>query len=142
LWKNVSFFREGVERLGYQTLGTSTPIIPLFVGSEALAFRLCREALDMGVFVTPAIYPAVPMGHALIRTSVNPAHTREHLRAALGILATLASRHPLPQQDARTIPVARSMDLAELTHSHSAPVDGQIELAGALAIQDPGTASL
>jgi 8-amino-7-oxononanoate synthase len=113
LWENVEFFRKGVEKLGYQTLGTTTPIIPLFIGSETLAFRMCREALDLGLFTTPAIYPAVPMGHALIRTSVTPAHTREHLEAALGVLGTLARRHPIPKEDPSGLPPAREMDIIE-----------------------------
>jgi 8-amino-7-oxononanoate synthase len=113
LWENVEFFRKGVEKIGYQTLGTTTPIIPLFIGSETLAFLMCREALELGLFTTPAIYPAVPMGHAIIRTSVTPAHTREHLEAALDVLGTLARRHPIPKEDPSTLPHAREMDLIE-----------------------------
>jgi 8-amino-7-oxononanoate synthase len=110
LWDNVAYFREGVQRLGYNTLGSSTPIVPLFVGSETLAFVLRREAEELGLFVTPAIYPAVLPGHALIRTSVTPAHTRRHLDAALRVLETLAERHPIPNVDPATIPPAREMD--------------------------------
>ena len=110
LWENVAYFREGVQRLGYHTMGSTTPIVPLFVGSETLAFLICREAEELGLFVTPAVYPAVPPGHALIRTSVTPAHTREHLDTALQVLATLAGRHPIPNVDPETIPPAREMD--------------------------------
>jgi 8-amino-7-oxononanoate synthase len=110
LWENVTYFREGVQRLGYQTMGSTTPIVPLFVGSETLACRLCMEAQELGLFVTPAVYPAVPPGHALIRTSVTPAHAREHLDTALGVLATLAQRHPIPNVDPVTVPVAHEMD--------------------------------
>jgi 8-amino-7-oxononanoate synthase len=113
LWENVAFFRDGVRKLGYQTLGSTTPVVPLFIGSEALAFRMCREALDLGVFTTPAIYPAVRMGHALIRTSVMAAHTREHLSTALEVLAKLAERYPPPSVDPDTLPPAREMDIAE-----------------------------
>jgi len=115
MWENAAFFKKGVEDLGYHTLGTQTPIVPLFVGSEALAFQVCREALDLGLFTTPAIYPAVPKGHALIRTSVTPVHTREHLEQALDVLATLARRHPFPKEDPATIPQARETDIAEAT---------------------------
>ena len=114
LWENVAFFRNGVEQLGFQTLGTSTPIVPLFTGSEKQAFKMCVEALDMGLFATPAVYPAVPPGHALIRTSVTPAHTREHLEMALDILKKLTKRYPVPTVDASTLPAARSMDVEEL----------------------------
>lgn len=113
MWDNAEFFRAGVERLGYQTLGTTTPIIPLFIGSEARAFRMCCEAIELGMFATPAVYPAVPKGHAVIRTSVTAGHTREHLQKALDVLATLAQRYPLPTVDAATLPPTRDTDLAE-----------------------------
>jgi 7-keto-8-aminopelargonate synthetase-like enzyme len=113
MWENVAFFKAGVEALGYQTLGTATPIIPLFTGSEALAIEMCREAFDLGLFTTPAMYPAVPKGHAVIRTSVTPAHTREHLQQALDVLEVLYKRHPLPKDDPATIPPARDTDIAE-----------------------------
>jgi 8-amino-7-oxononanoate synthase len=111
LWQNVEYFRASVERIGYQTMGTTTPIIPLFIGSEAMAMRMCCEALQLGLFATPAVYPAVPKGHALIRTSVTPAHTREHLDEATEVLARLAERHPIPKEDPSRLPAARKVDL-------------------------------
>lgn len=113
MWDNTKFFREGVQRLGYQTLGSETPIIPLFIGSEARAFKMCCEAMSMGMFATPAVYPAVPKGHAVIRTSVTAAHKREHLEKGLGVLGQLAQRYPIPTQNPETVPTARDTDLAE-----------------------------
>ncbi len=118
LWDNVAFFKAGVEKLGYQTLGSTTPIVPLFIGSETLALRVCQEAFELGLFVTPAIYPAVPPGHALIRTSVTPIHTRVHLQAALDVLATIAERHPIPNVDPMTLPPARAIDFDEALAEH------------------------
>lgn len=112
LWRNVAFYREGLQRLGYFTMGSTTPIQPLFVGSESLAFRLCREALQLGVFTTPVVFPAVPLGQALIRTSVNPAHTQEHLQTALDVFAQLADRYPIPRVDPLQLPVAETMDFS------------------------------
>jgi 8-amino-7-oxononanoate synthase len=111
--ENAAFFKQGVEALGYHTLGTQTPIIPLWIGSEALAFQVCREALELGLFTTPAVYPAVPKGHAIIRTSVTPSHSREHLQQALDVLEVLFKRHPLPAEDPSTIPPARETDIVE-----------------------------
>jgi 7-keto-8-aminopelargonate synthetase-like enzyme len=113
MWENVAFFKRGVEELGYHTLGTRTPIVPLWIGSEGRAFQYCREAFELGLFTTPAMYPAVPKGHAIIRTSVTPSHKKEHLQAALDILEQLIKRHPLPQQDPDTIPPARETDIVE-----------------------------
>jgi 7-keto-8-aminopelargonate synthetase-like enzyme len=113
MWENVAFFKRGVEALGYHTLGTRTPIVPLWIGSEARAFQYCREAFELGLFTTPAMYPAVPKGHAIIRTSVTPSHKKEHLQTALDVLEQLIKRHPLPQQDPDTIPPARETDIVE-----------------------------
>lgn len=111
LWQNVRYFRTAVERVGYQTMGTTTPIIPLFIGSEAAAMRMCCEAMELGLFATPAVYPAVPKGHALIRTSITPEHTHEHLDAAVEVLAKLADEHPVCKVDPTTLPAAREMDI-------------------------------
>jgi 8-amino-7-oxononanoate synthase len=118
LWDNVAFFKAGVEKLGYQTLGSTTPIVPLFVGSETLALRICQDAFELGLFATPAIYPAVPPGRALIRTSVTPVHTRQHLQAALDVLATIAKRYPIPNVDPTTLPLAQAMDFDEALGEH------------------------
>ncbi len=119
LWNNVEFFRAGVNAIGYRTLHSTTPIVPLFVGSETMAFKMCREALDLGVFTTPAIYPAVPMGHALIRTSVMRGHTRQHLQTALDVLAGLKKRYPIPDVDPDTLPPAADMDFAQYLQPQS-----------------------
>ncbi len=128
MWQNVDYFRKGVEGIGYQTLGSETPIVPLFVGSEARAFRMCCDAIALGMFATPAIYPAVPKGHAVIRTSVTAAHTKEHLDKGVAVLATLAERYPLPPVDPVTLPPARETDLAEAVQQalleHGATMEG------------------
>ena len=114
LWENVAFFREGVQQLGYCTMGSTTPIVPLLVGSESLAFRMCQEALELGVFTTPAIHPAVPLGQALIRTSVMPTHTRRHLQQSLDVFGALARRYPIPKIAGDRLPVADRMDFRYL----------------------------
>jgi glycine C-acetyltransferase len=74
---------------------------------------MCCDAMELGMFATPALYPAVPKGHAVIRTSVTATHTREQLEAGLSVLATLAHRYPLPSADAANLPPARDIDIAD-----------------------------
>jgi 8-amino-7-oxononanoate synthase len=114
LWEKVAFYREGIEAIGYHTMGSTTPIIPLLVGSESLALRMCTEALAMGVFSTPAVYPAVPYGQALIRTAVTPAHTFEQLKKGIDVFADLAGRYPIPKVVGGALPTAEAMDLKYL----------------------------
>ncbi len=115
LWNNVAFFKRGVEDIGFFTMGSVTPIIPLFIGSESLAFRVCKQALDQGVFTTPVVYPAVPLGQALIRTSIMPSHQQQHLEQALDVFDQIARQLPIPKgirED--SLPHAHEMDFSYL----------------------------
>jgi len=112
LWENVRYFKEGVEKIGFYTMGSTTPIIPLFIGSESLACKISVELLEMGVFTTPVLYPAVPYGQALIRTSVTPAHSFQHLDEALKALKTIWERYPIPRVDGDSLPEKKEMDLS------------------------------
>jgi len=123
LWEKVAFYRKSIEEIGYHTMGSATPIVPLLVGSESLALRMCTEALELGVFSTPAIHPAVPYGQALIRTAVTPAHSFEQLKTGVDVFAALAKRYPIPRIVGGVLPVADGMDLKYLLQP-SAPRTG------------------
>ncbi len=114
LWEKVTFYRESLEEIGYHTMGSTTPIVPLLVGSESLALRMCTEALQLGIFSTPAVHPAVPYGQALIRTAVTPAHSFEQLKKAVQVFGELAQRYPIPRVVGGALPVADRMDLSYL----------------------------
>src|SRR5690606_13122507 len=77
LWRNVAKLRSGMDALGFDTLGSETPIVPVLVGPDELAMAFWRGLWDEGVFTTPALPPGVPNGQAIIRTSVNANHTDE-----------------------------------------------------------------
>ncbi|MEC8024600.1 MAG: aminotransferase class I/II-fold pyridoxal phosphate-dependent enzyme [Myxococcota bacterium] len=117
LWDNVEYFRNGLHDIGFDTMGSWTPILPLYVGPESIAFRFVKDALDMGVFATPVIYPAQPYQQALIRTSVTPSLTRDHLDKALDVLRVLHGKYDVPVFDAKTAPEANFMDWSYLTRT-------------------------
>jgi 8-amino-7-oxononanoate synthase len=83
LWDNAKFMKEGFEALGLSIGDTQTPIIPIIVGDDYRAFALTMRLLEEGVYVNPAISPAVEPGCALLRTSYTPTHTKEQLEYAL-----------------------------------------------------------
>jgi 8-amino-7-oxononanoate synthase len=89
LWRNASKMNQGLRRIGYNTLGSSTPIIPLFIGDDYRAFQFTQKLYEQGVFATPVVCPAVREGCALIRTSYMATHTNGDLDYALNILETL-----------------------------------------------------
>ncbi|MBN1621643.1 MAG: aminotransferase class I/II-fold pyridoxal phosphate-dependent enzyme [Endomicrobiales bacterium] len=83
LWENTHKMKEGFEDLGFDTGTSNSPIIPITVGEDMKAFQMWRMLFDEGVFASPVITPAVPEGHAIIRTSFMATHTDEHLEFVL-----------------------------------------------------------
>ncbi len=79
LWRNVAQLRNGMNDLGFNTLGSETPIVPVLTGDDELTMAFWKGLWDDGVFTTPALPPSVPAGHSIIRTSVNANHTPEQL---------------------------------------------------------------
>jgi len=83
LWKNTLKMKKGFQQMGYDTRDSETPIIPLIVGDDMIAFKMWRMLFDEGVFCSPVVSPAVPEGQALIRTSYMAIHTDDHLDTVL-----------------------------------------------------------
>ncbi len=81
--ENAQYLQKGLNDLGLDTFGTETCIVPVMIGPDQLALTICQQLLELGVFTTPVLYPAVPKGHALIRCSVMASHTKEELDHAI-----------------------------------------------------------
>jgi glycine C-acetyltransferase len=83
LSRNAVFLREGLKELGYDTANSETPIIPVIFGDEASAALTAGKLREMGICVTPILFPAVPLGAARLRLCVTAAHERADLEFAL-----------------------------------------------------------
>lgn len=79
LMDNANKMKAAFQSMGYNTNHSQSPIIPLTVGSDLVAFKMWRMLFDEGVFASPVVTPAVPEGQAIIRTSYMATHTDEHL---------------------------------------------------------------
>jgi 8-amino-7-oxononanoate synthase len=83
LWENTRYMMLELQALGFDCGNSSTPVIPIVVGPDEMAFRMAKRLEDEGVFVNAVVSPASPPGRALIRTSYMATHTRAHLDRAL-----------------------------------------------------------
>ncbi|HUF54516.1 MAG TPA: pyridoxal phosphate-dependent aminotransferase family protein [Dehalococcoidia bacterium] len=77
-------WREGLRALGFDVGGSQTPIVPVNVGDEYRTVMFWKQLLEEGVYTNPAIYPAVNMREALLRTSCMATHNEEMVDEALG----------------------------------------------------------
>lgn len=89
LWKNARRMQKELSAMGYNTLGSQTPIVPLLIGDDMEAFAFTKALYESGVFATPVVKPAVPEGCALIRTSYMATHTDADLDYVLKVLKKL-----------------------------------------------------
>ena len=83
LWSNTRYWKAALTSEGFDTMGSETPITPVFVGEESAAQEMERLLLDEGVYALAIIYPTVARGKARLRTMPNAAHTEADLDFAL-----------------------------------------------------------
>jgi glycine C-acetyltransferase len=85
LWENTSFFKRGLQQLGFNTGNSETPITPVIVGEGALAMRFSNRLFEEGVFAQGIVFPTVPADKCRVRTIVTAIHTNDELSRALNI---------------------------------------------------------
>jgi glycine C-acetyltransferase len=83
LWDNTTFFKKGLEDLGFDTGSSETPITPVIAGEARTAQDLSRLLFDEGVFTPAIVFPTVPKGRSRVRTIVTAEHTQDDLQEAL-----------------------------------------------------------
>ena len=83
LAKLATLWREGVRQMGFDIGKSQTPIVPINLGDEYATVVFWKQLLEQGVYTNPVIYPAVPIGKAILRTSCMAVHTQEQIEQAL-----------------------------------------------------------
>lgn len=91
LWRLRDRLHEGVRQIGFDTLGSQSPIIPLLVGDAETALSLSERLLAQGVYAPAIRPPTVPDGTSRIRMSVTAGHRPEQIDHVLEALRTIVA---------------------------------------------------
>lgn len=83
LKENSTYFRAGMEALGFNLVPGSHPIIPVMLGDAKLSAEIAKQLLAEDIYVISFSFPVVPKDQARIRTQMSAAHTKEHLDKAI-----------------------------------------------------------
>jgi len=83
LWENTRWWKKALAEEGFDTMGSETPITPVYVGDEGAAQAMERALWDEGVYALSIVFPTVARGKARIRTMPSAAHTQGDLEEAL-----------------------------------------------------------
>ena len=89
LWDNTRFFKAGLEKLGFNTGMSESPITPVIVGEAATAAKMSDTLFERGVFAQSIGFPTVARDKARLRTIVSATHTKEDLQYALDTFAAV-----------------------------------------------------
>jgi glycine C-acetyltransferase len=89
---NAEFFRSVLREYGFDTMGSETQIIPIYVGGAEKTMEFSRLLLVEGIFVQGIRPPTVPAGSCRLRCTVMATHTVEDLSWAAEIMAKVGKR--------------------------------------------------
>lgn len=85
MWSNTKLFKAGLERLGFNTGISQTPITPVIVGEGARAMQFSDQLFQNGVFAQGIAFPTVARDKGRVRTIVTASHSEADLNEALNI---------------------------------------------------------
>ena len=83
LWENTFFVHERLKELGFRTLNSQTPIIPLLTGDSDLALEFSQKLFAAGILISAIRPPTVPQNTARLRLTVMATHQRKDLEYLL-----------------------------------------------------------
>lgn len=88
--------RTALSGLGYDTMGSETPIIPVLIGEDIETFLFWKSLDERGVFANPVVPPATPPGKGLIRTSYMATHEDRDIDHVINVFTELADFETRP----------------------------------------------
>lgn len=85
-WKKLNFFKEAIQQMGYDLMGSEAHILPVRIGDHQQATVFAKSLFEEGLFAPAIRPPTVPKGTSRIRLTPMATHTEEDLEQALEIL--------------------------------------------------------
>jgi glycine C-acetyltransferase len=89
---NARYFRGALAQMGLDTGVSTTHVIPIIFKDRRFLYESGLRLRDLGVYVVPVDYPAVPEDAVRFRIAISAAHTRADLDEALNIIEDVVAR--------------------------------------------------
>ncbi len=84
---NSLLFKQGLEKAGFNLMGSETQIVPIFVGGAGQTMAFSRLLLEEGVFVQGIRPPTVPAESCRLRCTLMATHTEADVEQAVVTIA-------------------------------------------------------
>jgi 8-amino-7-oxononanoate synthase len=86
LWRNRNHLLNGIRHMGFDTLGSETPILPILIPDSVHTQNFAQVLFDQGILAPAIRPPTVPKGASRIRLTVMSDHTPDDLDRVLAVL--------------------------------------------------------
>ncbi len=126
LRSNARALRRALADEGFPVADSEMQIVPLIVGDEHLAMRLCQEAIERGVYAQAIRPPTIPAGTSRLRLTAMASHTHSELEMAAGVLGTVARALGIEPSSLSPGPAERA-PVAESLHADATAPDYGVE---------------
>ncbi|MFQ5589343.1 MAG: 8-amino-7-oxononanoate synthase, partial [Nitrospiria bacterium] len=83
LWENRHYFYEKATQMGFDTLDSQTPIVPILIGDSEKALAFSERLLENGCHVSAIRPPTVPKKSARLRVTLTAAHQKAQIDTLL-----------------------------------------------------------
>jgi glycine C-acetyltransferase/8-amino-7-oxononanoate synthase len=114
LRSNARALRRSLAAEGFAVADDEMPIVPLVLGDERTAMRMCQAAIEQGVFAQAIRPPTVPAGTSRLRLAAMASHTAADMAKAARVLAAVSRRLGLDPAEIGPPAAAYSHDGGEL----------------------------
>lgn len=89
LQQKSDYVRREIKAMGFDTMNSSTPIIPVLVKDSQAAVSMSRRMLEKGIFVQAIRPPTVPVNTSRLRITLMATHTQGDLEKLLSVFKTM-----------------------------------------------------
>jgi len=86
---NTKYFKEGVQKAGFDLKEGDSPIVPIMLYDAKLAQQFADKLLEKEIYAIGFFYPVVGKGQARIRVQISAAHSLKHLDKAIEAFASV-----------------------------------------------------
>ena len=84
---NTAYFRQEIQKTGYDVKGESHPIVPIMIYDDQKASDIAEFLYENGIYVVSFSYPVVPKGLARIRVQISSSHTKTQMDKAVSLFS-------------------------------------------------------
>lgn len=94
LQENANLLRERLKGHGLSSHPSTTHIVPVVIGENAITMEICEALLEAGFYAQGIRHPSVPKGTARLRITPMATHTESEITAVAEAIAKLVARYP------------------------------------------------